>query len=128
MLERQWSAGAGPSHLHGPGRDSEFVGFADIVSFIRQRLFLIMAFPLLGVLGAGFYLATTDPTFTAQTQILIEPKIPELLQQQSGEISLSLDTSQVERPAPPHRAIPAPSTCSTHASRQRQPSASRSRA
>ncbi|MGK9286790.1 polysaccharide biosynthesis tyrosine autokinase [Sinorhizobium meliloti] len=96
MLERQWSAGAGPSHLHGPGRDSEFVGFADIVSFIRQRLFLIMAFPLLGVLGAGFYLATTDPIFTAQTQILIEPKIPELLQQQSGEISLSLDTSQVE--------------------------------
>nr|WP_234943650.1 polysaccharide biosynthesis tyrosine autokinase [Sinorhizobium meliloti] len=82
--------------MHGPDRDSEFVGFADIVSFIRQRLFLIMAFPLLGLLGAGFYLATTDPIYTAQTQILIEPKIPELLQQQSGEISLSLDTSQVE--------------------------------
>lgn len=55
-----------------------------------------MAFPLLGLLGAGFYLATTDSIYTALTQILIEPKIPQLLQQQSSEINLSLDTSQVE--------------------------------
>lgn len=96
MLERQWPAGGGQRQLHGPTPDSEFVGFADIVSFIRQRILLIMAFPLLGLLGAGFYLATTDSIYTALTQILIEPKIPQLLQQQSSEINLSLDTSQVE--------------------------------
>ncbi|MDE3832833.1 polysaccharide biosynthesis tyrosine autokinase [Sinorhizobium meliloti] len=96
MLERQWSAAAGQQNLYGPGGDSEFIGFADITSFVRQRIFLIMAFPLLGLLGAGFSLATTDSIFTARTQILIEPKIPELLQRQSGEINLSLDTSQVE--------------------------------
>lgn len=96
MLERQWSVSANQRNLYGPDHDSDFIGFADIVSFIRQRILLIMAFPLLGLLGAAFYVATTDLIFTARTQILIEPKIPQLLQQQSGEINLSLDTSQVE--------------------------------
>ncbi|PDT83709.1 Wzz/FepE/Etk N-terminal domain-containing protein [Sinorhizobium sp. BJ1] len=96
MLERQWSAAANQRNLHGRERDSDFIEIADITSFIRQRIILIITFPLLGLVGASFYIATTDPVFTARTQILIEPKIPELLQQQSGEINLSLDTSQVE--------------------------------
>ncbi len=54
MLERQWSAAAGQPEFVWPARDSEFIGFADITSFVRQRIFLIMAFPLLGLLGAVF--------------------------------------------------------------------------
>ncbi|MCA1490368.1 P-loop NTPase [Ensifer sp. NBAIM29] len=96
MLERQWSVAANQRDLYGSEQDSEFIGIADIISFIRQRIVLIMTFPLLGLLIAAFYVATTDSVFTARTQILIEPKIPQLLQQQSGEINLSLDTSQVE--------------------------------
>ncbi|MEY9585585.1 GNVR domain-containing protein [Sinorhizobium fredii] len=96
MLESQWSAAAKQNSLYKPDRDSEFIRFADITSFIRQRILLIMSCPFIGVLGAGFYVATTDSIFTARTQILIEPKIPHLLQKQSSEINLSLDTSQVE--------------------------------
>ena len=50
----------------------------------------------LGLLGAGFYVATTEPIFVARTQILIEPRIPQLLQQQMAEVTLSLDTAQIE--------------------------------
>jgi uncharacterized protein involved in exopolysaccharide biosynthesis/Mrp family chromosome partitioning ATPase len=95
MLERQWSAAANQRNSYGPDHDSDFIGFADIMSFIRQRILLIMTFPLLGLLVAALHVATTDSIFTARTQILIEPKIPQLLQQ-SSEINLSLDTSQVE--------------------------------
>lgn len=96
MLERQWSVAANQRNFGGPGRDADFVGIADLTSFLRQRVLLILAFALLGLLGAGFYIATTDSLFTARTQILIEPNIPQTLQQQSSEINLSLDTSQVE--------------------------------
>ncbi|HXV32313.1 MAG TPA: Wzz/FepE/Etk N-terminal domain-containing protein, partial [Sinorhizobium sp.] len=96
MLERQWSAAASQRNLYGPERDSDFIGITDITAFIRQRILLIMAFPFLGLLCAAFYVATTDSIFTARTQILIEPKIPQLLQKQASEINLSLDTSQVE--------------------------------
>ena len=50
----------------------------------------------IGVLAAVFYAATTDRVYTATTQILIEPKLPQLLQQQAAEVNLSLDTAQVE--------------------------------
>ncbi|WP_164924088.1 Wzz/FepE/Etk N-terminal domain-containing protein [Sinorhizobium fredii] len=96
MLESQWSAAAKQSNPYRPDSDSDFIRFADITSFIRQRIFLIMSCPFIGLLGAVFYVATTDSIFTARTQILIEPKIPELLQKQSSDINLSLDTSQVE--------------------------------
>lgn len=96
MLERQWSVAASQRNLYGPAGDADFISISDITSFIRQRIFLIVAFPLLGLLVAAFYVVTTDSIFTARTQILIEPKIPQLLQQQGSEINLSLDTSQVE--------------------------------
>jgi len=96
MLERQWSVAANERRNFGPEDNSDFIGIADIVSFMRQRIVLILAFPFLGLLIAAFHIATTDSIFTARTQILIEPKIPELLQRQSGDINLSLDTSQVE--------------------------------
>jgi capsular exopolysaccharide synthesis family protein len=37
-----------------------------------------------------------DPIFTAKSQILIDPKLPLLLREQSGEVNFSLDNAQVE--------------------------------
>ncbi|TCN31270.1 polysaccharide biosynthesis tyrosine autokinase [Sinorhizobium americanum] len=96
MLESQWLAAAKQNSSYRAARDSDFIRLADITSFIRQRILLIMTCPFFGLLSSGFYVATTDSIFTARTQILIEPKIPELLQKQSSEINLSLDTSQIE--------------------------------
>jgi uncharacterized protein involved in exopolysaccharide biosynthesis/Mrp family chromosome partitioning ATPase len=76
--------------------DREFIGLSDITAFLRQYIHSIAGCLGIGILGAGLYIATTDPIFTARTQILIEPKIPQLLQQPAAEVNLSLDTAQVE--------------------------------
>jgi uncharacterized protein involved in exopolysaccharide biosynthesis/Mrp family chromosome partitioning ATPase len=88
------TAGDNPADQRGFG--GEFISLADIYRFVRQCALLIAAFIAVGVLGAVLYLATTDRTFTANTRILIEPRIPQILQLQQGELNLSLDTAQVE--------------------------------
>lgn len=95
MLDRPLAAIA---HKTWRGADSpqDFISLADIVSFVRQYVFSILAFLVAGILCATFYVATSDPIYAARTQILIEPKIPRNLQQQPAEVNLSLDTAQVE--------------------------------
>lgn len=75
--------------------DQEFIGLSDITEFLRRYLGTIIACLAAALLVAGFYNLTTDPTFTASAQILIEPKLPQHLQE-GGEVNLSLDTAQVE--------------------------------
>lgn len=62
---------------------------------MRHYVGTIIACLAAALLVAGFYNLTTDPTFTASAQILIEPKLPQHLQE-GGEVNLSLDTAQVE--------------------------------
>lgn len=76
--------------------DREFISLSDITGFLRLYARSIAGCLAAGVLAAGFYVVTTDRVYTASTQILIEPKISQLLQQQAGEVNLSLDTAQVE--------------------------------
>ena len=47
------------------------------------------------MLGALAYLVTSNPIYSAQTQVLIEPKLPQNLQQQPAEVNL-LDTAQIK--------------------------------
>ena len=52
---------------------------------------------MLGALLASFFAATANPVYVSQTQILIDPKLPQfLLQQPQSEINLSIDTAQIE--------------------------------
>ncbi|MEJ6783746.1 GNVR domain-containing protein [Aminobacter sp. Piv2-1] len=76
--------------------EREFISFADIWAFLKQYARIIAGSVAAAVFCAWFYLATTDPVYTAMTQILIEPKIPQVLQQQQTEVNLTLDTAQVE--------------------------------
>jgi uncharacterized protein involved in exopolysaccharide biosynthesis/Mrp family chromosome partitioning ATPase len=75
--------------------DHEFITLADILRFLKLYVRSIAACFMAGVAGAVFYLGTTDPIFTARTQVLIEQRISRLLQQ-ATEVNLSLDTAQVE--------------------------------
>ncbi|TPI24038.1 ATPase [Mesorhizobium sp. B3-2-1] len=91
MLPHQWPA---TTNKQG-GISQEFIGFADITGFSRRYLGTIIACLGAALLVAWFYNSTTDPVFTASAQILIEPKVPQHLQE-GGEVNLSLDTAQVE--------------------------------
>jgi len=75
---------------------SEFIGHADIIRFVRRHLWIIIGSPLIMVAAAFVYVLVTDPIFTARAQILIDPKMPQLLREQSGEVNFSLDNAQVE--------------------------------
>jgi uncharacterized protein involved in exopolysaccharide biosynthesis/Mrp family chromosome partitioning ATPase len=74
----------------------DFIGLSDITEFLRRHLRAVTGCVAIALGLAWFYNATTYPVFTATTQILIEPKLPQLLQQQAAEVNLSLDTAQVE--------------------------------
>lgn len=95
MLERQWAAAA-RTEWRGSGGSAEFVNLSDILSFFSRYVVSILVCALLGIVGASLYLATSDRIFTARTQILIEPKLPQFMQQQMVEVHLSLDTAQIE--------------------------------
>src|SRR3954451_5576963 len=91
MLPHHW-----PATTNKQGAISqEFIGLADISGFLRRYLRTIIACLGAALLVAWFYNSTTDPVFTASAQILIEPKVPQHLQE-GGEVNLSLDTAQVE--------------------------------
>ncbi|MGH6762247.1 MAG: GNVR domain-containing protein [Phyllobacterium sp.] len=96
MLERKWAPIVEPQGGSSSDPGQEFISFRDIIGFLRQYSRSIVASLAVGLLGASFYIATTDPLYTATTQMLIEPKIPQLLQTQATDINLSLDTAQIE--------------------------------
>jgi capsular exopolysaccharide synthesis family protein len=83
-----------PLGTSSPGE--EFIGYADLVSFIRRHVWTIAGPPLIALVGALAYVFITDPIFTARSQVLIDPKMPQLLREESGEVNFSLDNSQVE--------------------------------
>ncbi|MDG4879458.1 GNVR domain-containing protein [Mesorhizobium sp. WSM4935] len=91
MFPAQWPAATDQQRPAG----QEFIGLSDIAEFVRRYVGTIVACLAAALLLAWFYNSTTDPTFTAKAQILIEPKLPQHLQE-GGEVNLSLDTAQVE--------------------------------
>lgn len=91
-LVHQWQ----PLTDRSASAEREFVGLADIAVFLRRHVRTIAVAVVLAMLCGLFYVATTDRIYTAQTQILIEPKLPQLLQQQAAEVNLTLDTAQIE--------------------------------
>ena len=94
MLERNWPQSA--RDWQESDQRQEFVTLSDILAFVRHYFFSIVAFAVIGVLGALAFLVTSNPIYSAQTQVLIEPKLPQNLQQQPAEVNLSLDTAQIE--------------------------------
>lgn len=73
----------------------EFISLSDITGFLRRYVGTIALCLAAALFVAWFYNSTTDSVFTATTQILIEPKLPQHLQD-GGEVNLSLDTAQIE--------------------------------
>lgn len=64
--------------------------------FGRRNMRFIILFALIGLAVGIGYLATTPEMFTARAQLLIEPKLPQFLQENSSESSHALDSSQLE--------------------------------
>jgi uncharacterized protein involved in exopolysaccharide biosynthesis/Mrp family chromosome partitioning ATPase len=93
MLMRQWQPSDQPQVASA---SDEFISVSDVTTFLRRYIRSILACLFAGILLALFHVSTTDQIYTARTQILIEPKLPQYLQQQQSGVSTSLDTAQIE--------------------------------
>lgn len=74
----------------------DFVTYGDIAAFVRQHMPTILMSLIAGIALATTYILTAAPIFTARAELIIDPKIPQLLREQTGEVSFSLDNAQVE--------------------------------
>ena len=75
---------------------AEFILYNDVVHFIGQYSLTITASILGTVACVILFISVTQPLYTARTEIIIDPKMPQLLRDQTSGISLSMDNSQVE--------------------------------
>ena len=75
---------------------AEFVSYSDVVHFIRQYSLTIATSIFITVACVILFISVTQPIYTARTEIIIDPKMPQLLREQTSGVSLSLDNSQVE--------------------------------
>jgi uncharacterized protein involved in exopolysaccharide biosynthesis/Mrp family chromosome partitioning ATPase len=69
---------------------------SEILSFVKRYFFTISACSVAGLALAGLYLGSIEPSYSATTQILIDPRAPALLEAESREINVTLDTSELE--------------------------------
>ena len=83
-------------HVESLVPQAEFVSYNDIIHFIRRYSLTIAASILATLVGVILYISMTQPLYTARTEIIIDPKMPQLLREQTGGISISMDNSQVE--------------------------------
>jgi capsular exopolysaccharide synthesis family protein len=76
--------------------EPDYISFVDISRFLRRSSVRIGGFLALALGVAALYVATAQPTYTARTQILIDPAAADLTRDPSANQGRSLDTAQVE--------------------------------
>jgi uncharacterized protein involved in exopolysaccharide biosynthesis len=83
----------------------ENVSFSDVADglwhkgslvLLRRNIALISTCVLAALAAAVIYLLLAQPMFTAQAQLLIDPRVPQFLREGAGESSFGLDSSQLE--------------------------------
>lgn len=75
---------------------SGFISYDDVFRLVRQY-FATIAFSIIATLAIVVgYVLMAEPVYRARTEIIIDPKMPQVLREQTGEISFSMDTAQVE--------------------------------
>ena len=97
MLERAPNQGRPDLRHERPAAiaDDGIIDRAELVAFIRRHSLAIVACMGLGIVAAGLFVASQEPTYTAYTQI-DDLKAPTLLDTQGREVETSLDTAEVE--------------------------------
>jgi uncharacterized protein involved in exopolysaccharide biosynthesis len=86
-------AGTGVAGTHA---ESELLSLADIATFLRRYFRLIVVSTILAVAIAAALALAATPIYTARAQVLIDPRITQIQREQLGELSLPLDTAQME--------------------------------
>jgi capsular exopolysaccharide synthesis family protein len=78
-----------------PGEQT-FLSFKEISLFLKRYFATVAVAVLAAMLLAGAYAFTATPLYTSRAQLLIDPKLPTVLREQTGDASSPLDSPQVE--------------------------------
>jgi polysaccharide biosynthesis transport protein len=84
-------ANSGSTSTHGT-----FITYYDIKRFIKRYYVTIAIATVIGIFLAAAYAFTSVPLYTARTQIIIDPSLPQTLHDQNGSGLFSLDNAMVE--------------------------------
>jgi capsular exopolysaccharide synthesis family protein len=93
VLTSPFSVSVGSGQYPG---ESTFITQNDIKRFITRYSATIAVSAMLGVLLSGAYVFTAVPLYTAYTQIIIDPSLPQALREPSSDGIFSIDNAQVE--------------------------------
>lgn len=77
-------------------RHSELVTPYDIKHFLKRYTTTIAICSLIGLLAALAYSYWAVPMYTARTQMIIDPSLPQVLRDKSTETTFSIDNAQIE--------------------------------
>jgi capsular exopolysaccharide synthesis family protein len=76
--------------------DAGLVTPHDIKRFMKRYRGTILTCFLVGVLAAAAYSYSATPMYTARTQIIIDPSLPQVLRDPTSDTTFTIDNSQVE--------------------------------
>jgi capsular exopolysaccharide synthesis family protein len=68
----------------------------DIKRFIQRYTSTILTCFLIGILAALAYNYSADPLYTARTQIIIDPSLPQVLRDTNSDTTSTIDNAQIE--------------------------------
>ncbi len=75
---------------------SNFITHHDVIRFVKRYYATIALTTLAGVVLALAYVLTATPLFTARTQIIIDPSLPQALRENGSGSLFAIDNAQVE--------------------------------
>ena len=80
-----------------PGsNDNKLITPNDVRRFIKRHSATIASSLLIGLVAAIAYVVLATPLYTARTQLVIDPTLPEVLNQAKSEAQFSLDSAIIE--------------------------------
>lgn len=74
----------------------EYVSRSDIAHFVRRNLAWVLTPVAVGLVVAVIYLLLALPAYTARTQLLIDPRMPQPLREGLGDVAVNIDSAQIE--------------------------------
>lgn len=73
----------------------EYVSVGDVFKLLSRNALLMFVTTAVAVIFATAYYTVTAPTYRAQAQLLLDPKIPQIFREAS-DLGLAVDTGQIE--------------------------------
>ncbi|MFN4140731.1 Wzz/FepE/Etk N-terminal domain-containing protein [Aestuariivirga sp.] len=86
---------AGPIPGERRSERREYVAFGDAFTLVWRNIWLILVAVIIALGVAAAYYFVTPPTYRAQAQLLLDPKLPQIFREAS-DLGLNVDSAQIE--------------------------------